>query len=64
MNTRVSREMDSLMDLVQSQINGAISFAINDRVLPEIQNVMGSLPLNHNGPEPCTSLTEDGIGKA
>ena len=64
MNARFSRETDLLMDLVQSQINRAISSAIDDKVLPEIQNIMGSLPLNRNGPEPSTSLTEDGIGNA
>ena len=37
MNARFSLEMDSLMKLMQSQINRAISSAINDRVIPEIQ---------------------------
>ena len=35
---------------------------MNDRVIPEIQNLMGSLPLNLNGLEPSTFLTKDGIG--
>ena len=61
---RFFQEMDSLMDLMQSQINSAICSAINDTVIPEIQNVIGNLPLNRNGPEPCTSLAEDGIGNA
>ena len=64
MNARFSREMDSMMDLIQSKINRAISFAINARVIPEIQSIMGSLPLNRDGPEPCTSENEDGIGNA
>ena len=40
LNARFSREMDSLMDLMQSLINKAISSSINDRVVPEIQNIM------------------------
>ena len=65
MNARFSQEMGSIMDLMQSQSNRAISSAIFDRVIPEIQNIMyGSLPLNRNVPEPCTSLTEYGIGNA
>ena len=57
MNARFSRELDSLMDLLQTQINRAISSAINDRVIPEIQNIMGSLPLNRKGPEPRKTKT-------
>ena len=64
MNARFSWETDSMMDLIQSQINRAISSAINDRVIPEVQSMMGSLPLNGNVPETCTSLNEDGIGNA
>ena len=64
MNARFSAEMGSLMDLKQSLINRAISSAINSRVSPEIQITIGSLPLNCNGPQPCTSLNEDGIGNA
>ena len=51
-------------DVLQSQINRKISSAIKDRVIPEIQNIMRRLPLNRNGPEPSTSLTEDSIGNA
>ena len=64
MNARFSRKMDSMMDLIQSQINRGISSAINDRVIPEIQSIMGNLPLSRNGLEPCTSLNEEGIGNA
>ena len=64
MNARFSQEMDSMMDLIQSQIKRAISTAINDGVVPEIQSIMGNLPLNRDGLEPCTSLNEDGIGNA
>ena len=63
-NARFSWQMDSLMNLIQSQINRAISSAISDRVIPEVQKIMGSLLLNRNGPEPYTSLKEGGIGNA
>ena len=56
--------MDSLMDLMQSQINRTINSAINDRVNPGIQNKLGCLLLNRNGREPCTSITEDGFVNA
>ena len=62
MNARFSRDMDSMMDTIQFQINTVISSAINDGVIPEIQSIMGNLPMNRNGPEPCTSLNEEGIG--
>ena len=64
MNERFSREMDLMMDQMESQINRAISSAINNRVIPGIQSIMGSLPFNRDGPEPRTSLNEDGIGNA
>ena len=56
MNARFSREMDSMKELLQSQINRAITSAKSDRVIPETQSIMGSLASNRNGPEPCTSL--------
>ena len=34
------------------------------RVVLEIQSIMGSLLLNRDGPELCTSLNEDGFGNA
>ena len=49
------------MDPMQSEIN---SSAITDRVNPEVQNIMGSLPSDRNGPDPSTSLTEDGVDNA
>ena len=64
MNAMFFREKDSMMDLLQSHINRAISSAMNDRVVPEIQNIIGNLPLNRNGPEPSTSLNEAGISNA
>ena len=35
--------MDSLKNMLHSQKNRAISSAISDRVIPEIQNKLGSL---------------------
>ena len=44
------------MALMQAQVNWAISSGINDSVIPEIQNIMGSLPLDQNDIEPLASL--------
>ena len=55
MNARLSQEMDSLMNLMQTQIIRAISSAIDDRVLPGIHNIMSSLPLDQNVTETTTS---------
>ena len=55
MNARMSREMEH-------QIIRAISCAISERIIPEIQNMVEILSLNHHGVEPCTSSNEDGIG--
>ena len=46
MNIRLSREIDSLMNVMQTQINMAVGSAMNDRVLPETQNIKGSLLLH------------------
>ena len=40
LNSRISTEMDEMMNSVSSQIQRAISDAINNQVLPQIQNVM------------------------
>ena len=40
LNSRISREMDEMMNSVSSQIQRAISDAINHQVLPQIQNVI------------------------
>ena len=40
LNSRISREMDEMMNSVSSQIQRAISDAINNQVLPQIQNVI------------------------
>ena len=61
MTARLSQEMDSLMKLMLTQINSAITSAINDRVTPEIQNIMGSLPLDQNGTGTGTSSNVQGL---
>ena len=56
MNMRLSQEMDSLMSIMHTQINGLISNAISERVIPEIQyktlwahclQATGTLSLGH-----------------
>ena len=43
LNLRLSQVKDSLMNILQVQISRAINSAINDRVIPEIQNAMDTL---------------------
>ena len=38
-NLRLSQEMDSMISIMHSQINRAITTAIAERVIPEIQNI-------------------------
>ena len=45
---RLSQEMDSMMSMMHSQINRAISTAIAERVIPEIQNIVSSMPSSGN----------------
>ena len=40
LNSRISREMDEMMNNVGTQIQRAINEAINNQVLPQIQNVI------------------------
>ena len=40
---RLSQEMDSMMSIMHSQINRAITTAIAERVIPEIQNIANSM---------------------
>ena len=40
LNSRISREMDEMMNSVSFQIQGAINDAISNQVLPQIQNVV------------------------
>ena len=42
-NLRLSQEMDSMMSMMHSQINRAITAAIAERVIPEIQNIANSM---------------------
>ena len=47
-NLRLSQEMDSMMSMVHNQINRAISTAISERVIPEIQNIVSSMSSSGN----------------
>ena len=49
------------MNLMQAQINRAISLAIIDRKLAEIQNIMGILPLDQNDTGTGTFSNERGF---
>ena len=42
-NLRLSQEMDSMMSMMHSQINRAITATIAERVIPEIQNIANSM---------------------
>ena len=42
-NLGLSQEMDSMMSMMHSQINRAITTAIAERVIPEIQNIANSM---------------------
>ena len=42
-NLRLSQEMDSMRSMMHSQINRAITAAIAERVIPEIQNIANSM---------------------
>ena len=44
----LSQEMDSIMAMMHSQINRAISSASFDRVIPEIKNIMSSMSSSEN----------------
>ena len=47
-NLRLSQEMDSMMSMVHNQINRAISTAISERGIPEIQNIVSSMSSSGN----------------
>ena len=47
-NLRLSQEMDFMMAMVHNQINRAISTAISEKVLPEIQNIVSSMSSSGN----------------
>ena len=38
MNARMSREMETMKDFMQTQISRAFNSAINERIIPEIQS--------------------------
>ena len=61
LNSRISREMDEMMNSVSSQIQRAISDAINNQVLPQIQNVImaGSGQETRRGWERSDETTEN-----
>ena len=40
LNSRISREMDEMLNSVSVQIQKAISYAISNQVLPQIQNAL------------------------
>ena len=46
---RLSQEMDSMMSMMHNQINRAISTAIAEKEIPEIQNIMISMSSSRNG---------------
>ena len=47
-NLRLSQEMDSMISIVHNRINRAISTAISERVIPEIQNNVSSMSSSGN----------------
>ena len=49
-NYRVSREIGSLMDSVNTQVNRAVNEAINIQILPQIQNMIRELKESTQGP--------------
>ena len=48
-NLRLSQEMDSMMSLKDSQMKRAITVAIDERVIPEIQNIANSMSSTGHG---------------
>ena len=60
----MSQEMESMMDFMQTQISRAINSAISERIIPEIQSMIGNSLLAQHGTEPSSSPNEDGIGGA
>ena len=55
-NLRLSQEMESMMSIMLSQINRAITTAIAERVIPEIQNIANSMSsMGHRDTEASSS---------
>ena len=61
-NARMSREMETRMDFLQTQISRAINSAISERIIPEIQSMIENSPLAPYGIGPRSSLNEDSVG--
>ena len=55
-NLRLSQERDSMMSMVHNQMNRAISTAISERVIPEIQNIVSSMSVTAACPYPALRL--------
>ena len=64
LNLRLSQVTDSLMNILQVQITRTINSAINDRVIPEIQNAIGTLSSGQRDTESGSSpnIQEDREG--
>ena len=59
-NIRLSREMDSMMSMMHSQINRAITAAIAERVIPEIRNIANSMSsTGHRDTEASSSPSQE-----
>ena len=60
----LSQVKDSLMDILQVQISRAISSVINGRVIPEIQNAIGTMSSGQrdteSGSSPNTQEDKEG----
>ena len=55
-NLRLSQEMESMMSIMHSQTNRAITTAIAERVIPEIQNIANSMSsMGHRDTEASSS---------
>ena len=55
-NLRLSQEMESMMSIMHSQINRAITTAIAERVIPEIQKIANSMSsMGHRDTEASSS---------
>ena len=57
-NLRLSQETDSMMSMMQSQINRAISSAIAERVITEIQNMVRLLSSGNRDTESVLSSND------
>ena len=58
LNLRLSQVKDSLMNILQLQIRCAINSVYSDRVIPETQNIMGSMSFGQSDTESCLSINK------